>query len=54
MKAKSQAAYTVAFVAELAIAFFLMITVLFTTNSKRLAPYTAYCVGVLLAVYYTF
>jgi aquaporin Z len=32
---------TVAFVAELAISFFLMITVLFATNHKRLAPYTA-------------
>jgi len=45
---------TVAFVAESAISFFLMIIVLFTTNRKRLAPYTAYFVGVLLAVYYTF
>jgi aquaporin Z len=45
---------TVAFVAELAISFFLMITVLFTRNRKRLAPYTAYFVGVLLAIYYTF
>jgi aquaporin Z len=45
---------TVAFVAELAISFFLMITVLFTTNRKRLAPYTAYFVGALLAIYYTF
>lgn len=45
---------TVAFVAELAISFFLMITILFTTNHKRLAPYTAYANGVLLAMYYTF
>jgi len=45
---------TVAFVAELAISFFLMITVLFATNHKRLAPYTAYFVGVLIATYYTF
>ncbi len=45
---------TVAFVAELAISFFLMITVLFATNQKTLAPYTAYFVGVLIAIYYTF
>ena len=45
---------TAAFVAELAISFFLMITVLFATNHKRLAPYTAYFVGVLIATYYTF
>ena len=45
---------TVAFVAELAISFLLMITVLFTTNHKRLAPYSAYFVGALLAIYYTF
>ena len=45
---------TVAFVAELAISFFLMIAVLFATNHKRLAPYTAYFVGVLIATYYTF
>lgn len=44
----------VAFMAELAISFFLMITVLFATNHKRLAPYTAYFVGMLLATYYTF
>ena len=37
---------TVAFMAELAISFVLMITVLFATNHKRLAPYTAYFVGV--------
>ncbi len=45
---------TVAFVAELAISFFLMVTILFTTNHKRLAPYTAYANGALLALYYTF
>jgi aquaporin Z len=44
----------VAFVAELTISFILMITVLFTTNSKKLAPYTAYFVGVLIVTYYTF
>ena len=32
----------VAFVAELTISCILMITVLFATNSKRLAPYTAF------------
>jgi Major intrinsic protein len=36
---------TVAFVAELTISFFLMITVLFATNQKRLEPYTAYFCG---------
>ena len=45
---------TVAFAAELAISFVLMITVLFTTNRKGLAPYTAYFVGALIAMYYTF
>jgi aquaporin Z len=44
----------VAFAAELTISFILMITVLFTTNRKRLAPYTAYFVGALIAMYYTF
>ena len=44
----------VAFAAELAISFILMITVLFTTNRKTLAPYTAYFVGALIAMYYTF
>jgi aquaporin Z len=45
---------TIAFVAELAISFILMITVLFATNSKKLAPYTAYFVGLLILTYYTF
>jgi aquaporin Z len=44
----------VAFAAELTISFILMITVLFTTNRKSLAPYTAYFVGWLIAMYYTF
>ena len=44
----------VAFAAELAISFILMITVLFATNSKRLAPYTAFLVGALVATYFTF
>ena len=45
---------TVAFLAELAISFILMITVLFATNHKRLAPYTAYFVGILIATHFTF
>jgi aquaporin Z len=45
---------TLAFMAELTISFILMISVLFATNHKRLAPYTAYFVGVLIGMYYTF
>jgi aquaporin Z len=44
----------VAFVAEVAISFGLMLIVLFATNSKRLAPYTASIVGLLIAIYFTF
>jgi aquaporin Z len=44
----------VAFAAELTISFILMIAVLFATNRKRLAPYTAYFVGALIALYYAF
>ncbi len=44
----------VAFLAELAISFILMIAVLFLTNRPRLAPYTAYFVGILIAFYITF
>ncbi len=44
----------VALAAELTILFILMITVLFATNRKRLAPYTAYFVGALIAMYFTF
>jgi aquaporin Z len=44
----------VAFAAEVAISFILMITVLFAANRKILAPYTAYFVGTLIAMYYTF
>ena len=44
----------VAFAAELTISFILMSGVLFTTNRKGLASYTAYFVGVLIAMYYTF
>ena len=40
---------TVAFAAELTISFILMMTVLFTTNRNRLAPFTAYFVGTLIA-----
>jgi aquaporin Z len=43
-----------AFAAELTISFILMITVLFTTNRKSFASYSAYFVGALIAVYYTF
>jgi aquaporin Z len=44
----------VAFAAELAISFILMFTVLFATNHRLLSPYTAYFVGALIAMYYTF
>ena len=44
----------VAFAAEFTISFILMSTVLFTTNRGRLASYTAYFVGALVAMYYTF
>ena len=44
----------IAFVAELAISFVLMVTVLFVTNRPKVAPYTAYFVGVLIAVFITF
>ena len=40
-----------AFIGELAISFVLMITILFVTNDKRLAPYTPYFVGALYAIY---
>ncbi len=45
---------TVAFVAELVISFVLMLTVLVATNRARLAPYTPYFVGALIATYMTF
>ena len=44
----------VAFAAEFTISFILMTTVLFSTNDKKLAPYTAYFAGALIASYYTF
>ena len=45
---------SVALVAEFAISFLLMITVLVATNNRRLAPYTPYFVGSLYAVNITF
>jgi aquaporin Z len=44
----------VAFVAELAISFSLMATVLFASNHENLARYTPYFVGALYAIYTTF
>jgi len=44
----------VAFVAEVAISFLLMITVLLATNGESLAPYTPYFVGSLYVVNITF
>ena len=44
----------VAFAAESAISFLLMIMVLLMTHHERLAPYTPYFVGSLYAVYITF
>lgn len=43
-----------AFLAELTISFFLMITILLISNRERLAPYTPYFVGVLYATFITF
>ena len=43
-----------AFVAELAISFSLMATVLFTSNHEALARYTPFFVGALYAIYITF
>lgn len=45
---------TVAFVAEVAISFGLMLTILFLTNRKSLAAYTPYFAGALIAIYITF
>src|SRR6266851_9412356 len=44
----------VAFVAELAISFSLMATVLFASNHENIARYTPYFVGALYAIYTTF
>jgi aquaporin Z len=46
--------YTAAFAGELVISFLLMTTVLFVTNHKTLANYSAYFVGVLYATFITF
>lgn len=43
----------VAFAAEAAISFFLMLTVLVASNTARLAKYTPWFVGVLIAAYIT-
>jgi aquaporin Z len=45
---------TVAFVAESAISFALMITILFVSNHKVLARYTPYFVGALYAIFIAF
>jgi aquaporin Z len=42
--------WAVAFVAELIISLFLMVTILFSTNHETLAPYTAYFVGALIVL----
>ena len=42
---------TIAFVAELAISFFLMGVILFASNHEALAPYTHYLAALLAAVY---
>jgi aquaporin Z len=44
----------VAFAAEFVISFFLMLTVLSVSNSKRLARFTPLCAGALVATYITF
>jgi len=41
-----------AFMAELTMSFLLMATVLFVTNHTRFAPYTAYFVGAVIAIFY--
>ena len=43
-----------AFAAELTISFVLMITILFVTNRERIAKYTCYFAGALVAIYITF
>src|SRR5579863_910449 len=45
---------TIAFVAELAISFILMSSILFASNHKVLAPYTHYFAAILVAVYIAF
>lgn len=43
-----------AFAAEVFMAALLMAVVLWTSNRPRIAPYTSYCVGVLIALYILF
>ena len=47
------AGWPVAFAAELAISFVLMLTVLSVSNTARLARFTPWCVGALVATYIT-
>ncbi|HKD86318.1 MAG TPA: aquaporin [Terriglobales bacterium] len=44
----------IAFAAELTISFLFMITILVATNRARLAPYTPYLAGALIAIYIAF
>lgn len=46
--------YAVAFLAESAISFVLMLTVLTVSNHRRLAPFTGACAGLLVWTYITF
>jgi aquaporin Z len=43
-----------AFIGEMTISIILMITILFATNSRKLARYTPYFVGALLVLFYAF
>ena len=45
---------SIAFVAELAISFILMVAILFTSNHQALAPYTHYFAASLAAIYIAF
>ena len=45
---------TGAFIGELTISFLLMLTILFATNTEKLARYTPYFVGALFAIYIAF
>jgi hypothetical protein len=45
---------TVAFLAEVGITFVLMMTILFVSNTPRLARYTGLCAGTLVFLYITF
>ncbi len=44
----------IAFVAEFLIAFVLMLTLLFVSNTPKLGPWTGVCAGCLVAIYITF